>query len=125
MLLRYPYELADAKDIFADVPDIKVPNDMIALAEHIVKMKSGHFNPERFEDHYENALKALIRKKQKGERIEPERLTQPTNVINLMDALRQSLAPEGGRRGRTASQRAASKERRPAKRSNSRKSKAG
>ena len=125
MLLRYPYELADAKDIFADVPDIKVPNDMIALAEHIVKMKSGHFNPERFEDHYENALKALIRKKQKGERIEPERLTQPANVINLMDALRQSLAPEGGRRGRTASQRAASKERRPAKRSNSRKSKAG
>jgi DNA end-binding protein Ku len=125
MLLRYPYELADAKDIFADVPDIKVPNDMIALAEHIVKMKSGHFNPERFEDHYENALKALIRKKQKGERIEPERLTQPTNVINLMDALRQSLAPEGGRRGRTASQRAASKERRPAKRPNSRKSKAG
>jgi DNA end-binding protein Ku len=125
MLLRYPYELADAKDIFADVPDIKLPNDMIALAEHIVKMKSGHFNPERFEDHYENALKALIRKKQKGERIEPERLTQPTNVINLMDALRQSLAPEGGRRGRTASQRAASKERRPAKRSNSRKSKAG
>jgi DNA end-binding protein Ku len=125
MLLRYPYELADAKDIFADVPDIKVPNDMIALAEHIVKMKSGHFHPERFEDHYENALKALIRKKQKGERIEPERLTQPTNVINLMDALRQSLEPEGGRRGRTASQRAASKERRPAKRSNSRKSKAG
>jgi DNA end-binding protein Ku len=126
MLLRYPYELADAKDIFADVPDIKLPNDMIALAEHIVKMKSGHFHPERFEDHYENALKALIRNKQKGERIEPERLNQPTNVINLMDALRQSLEPEGGRRGRTAaSQRAASKERRPAKRSNSRKSKAG
>jgi DNA end-binding protein Ku len=126
MLLRYPYELVDAKDIFADVPDIKVPNDMFALAEHIVKMKSGHFHPEQFEDHYENALKEIIRRKQKGDRIEPERLTQPTNVINLMDALRRSVETDSrGQRGRPASQRAASKQRRPAKRSNTRRSKAG
>jgi DNA end-binding protein Ku len=126
MLLRYPYELVDAKDVFADVPDIKVPDDMFELAEHIVKMKSGHFHPEKFEDHYESALKELIRKKQKGERIEPEKLTRPTNVINLMDALRRSLETEGGRqRGRPASERAASKPRRPAKRSNTRQSKAG
>ena len=126
MLLRYPYELVDAKDIFADVPDIKVPDDMFELAEHIVKMKSGHFHPEKFEHHYESALKELIRKKQKGERIEPERLAQPTNVIKLMDALRRSLETEGGgQRGRPASQRAASKQRRPAKRSNTRQSKAG
>jgi DNA end-binding protein Ku len=89
-------------------------------------MKSGHFHPEKFEDHYESALKELIRKKQKGERIEPKRLAQPTNVINLMDALRRSLETEGGgERGRSASQRAASKQRRPAKRSNTRQSKAG
>ena len=126
ILLRYPYKLVDAKDIFADVPEIKVPKDMFALAEHIVKMKSGHFHPEKFEDHYESALKELIRKKQKGERIEPERLAQPTNVINLMDALRRSLETDGGgQRGRPASQRAASKQRRPAKRSNTRQSKAG
>jgi DNA end-binding protein Ku len=126
MLLRYPYELVDAKEMFADVPDIKIPNDMFALAEHIVKMKSGHFHPEQFEDHYENALKELIRKKQKGERIEPERLAQPTNVINLMDALRRSMETEGGRqRGRPASQPTASKLRRSTKRSNTRKSKAG
>jgi DNA end-binding protein Ku len=126
MLLRYPYELIDAKDIFADVPNIKIPDDMFELAEHIVKMKSGHFHPEKFEDHYESALKELIRKKQKGERIEPERLAQPTNVINLMDALRRSLETDGGgQRGRPASQRAASKQRRPAKRSNTRQSKAG
>jgi DNA end-binding protein Ku len=126
MLLRYPYELVDAKDIFADVPDIKVPNDMFALAEHIVKMKSGHFRPLQFEDHYENALKELIRRKQKGDRIEPERLTQPTSVINLMDALRRSVETDSrGQRGGPASQRAASKQRRPAKRSNARRSKAG
>jgi len=99
---------------------------MFALAEHIVKMKSGHFHPEQFEDHYENALKEIIRRKQKGDRIEPERLTQPTNVINLMDALRRSVETDSrGQRGRPASQRAASKQRRPAKRSNTRRSKAG
>jgi DNA end-binding protein Ku len=125
MLLRYPYELVDPKDIFADVPDIKIPDDMFALAEHIIKMKSGHFHPENFEDHYENALKELIRKKQKGERIEPERLTQPTNVVNLMDALRRSLETEDRQRGRPASKRAASKQRRPAKRSKTRQSKTG
>jgi DNA end-binding protein Ku len=109
------------------VPDIRIPNDMFALAEHIVKMKSGHFHPEQFEDHYENALKELIRKKQKGERIEPQRLTRPTNVINLMDALRRSMETEGGRqRGRPVSQpTAASKLRRSTKRSNTRKSRAG
>jgi hypothetical protein len=104
MLLRDPYELIDAKDIFADVPNIKIPDDMFELAEHIVKMKSGHFHPEKFEDHYESALKQLIRKKQKGERIEPERLAQPTNIISPMDALRRSLETEGGgQRGRPAS----------------------
>jgi DNA end-binding protein Ku len=126
ILLRYPYELVDAKDIFADVPEIKVPKDVFALAEHVVKIKSGHFHPEKFEDHYESALKELIRKKQKGERIEPERLAQPTNVINLMDALRRSLETDGGgQRGRPASQRAVSKQRRPAKHSNTRQSRAG
>jgi DNA end-binding protein Ku len=119
MLLRYPYQLVDAEDIFTNIPDLKIPKDMFALAEHIVKMKSSHFNPEQFEDHFENVLKELIRKKQKGERIEPERLTQPTNVINLMDALRRSAETEGGgQRGGRASQRAASKYRRPAKHSN-------
>ena len=98
MLLRYPYELVDAKDFFADVQAIKVADDMFALAEHIIKMKSGHFHPDQFQDHYENALKDLIRRKQNGERIEPERLAQPTNVINLGDALRQSLGTEGGGR---------------------------
>src|SRR5262245_57270679 len=43
---------------------------MLELASHIVETKSGHFNPEEFEDHYEDALKELLKKKQAGEKIE-------------------------------------------------------
>jgi DNA end-binding protein Ku len=95
-LLRYPYEVRKAEGYFGDIPDVKLPKDMFDLAEHIVKTKSGHFHPEKFEDHYENALRELIAKKQKGERIEPEKPARPSNVVNLMDALRRSVEEETG-----------------------------
>jgi len=98
MLLRYPYEAVNADDIFADIEDVKLTKDMIELAEHIVKTKSGHFHPEKFQDHYENALRELIRRKRKGEPIEPPKRAEPSNVINLMDALRRSVETAGGRR---------------------------
>ena len=50
-----------------------------------------------FEDHYEDALKELLRKKQKGEKIERPREPVSTNVVNLMEALRQSVKAEGGK----------------------------
>ncbi len=88
--LRYPYEVRDEKDYFDDIPSERVTKDMLELASHIVKTKTGHFNPKTFEDRYEDALKDVLRKKQKGETIEapPERETG--KVINLMDALRRS-----------------------------------
>jgi DNA end-binding protein Ku len=52
--------------------------------------KKGKFEPQKFEDQYEDALKDLIRKKQKGEKIERPAERSPSNVVNLMDALRQS-----------------------------------
>jgi DNA end-binding protein Ku len=64
------------------------------LARHIVETKTGHFKPQEFEDHYEHALKELIEKKAKGEKIEVPK-EQPTGkVINLMDALRRSVQAE-------------------------------
>ena len=66
MLLRYPYEVRQAADYFDDIKDVKITKDMLDLAKHIVDQKSGHFDPERFEDHYENALNELLAKKQKG-----------------------------------------------------------
>ena len=88
--LRYPYEVREEKDYFDDIPDEHVTRDMLELASHIVKTKTGHFDPKKFEDHYEDALKELVRKKQKGEKIEVPREHKP-KVINLMDALRRSV----------------------------------
>ena len=61
----------------------------------IVKTKAGHFDPSRFEDQYEDALKELLKKKREGKPIERPERPKPTNVVNLMDALRQSVEASG------------------------------
>jgi DNA end-binding protein Ku len=94
--LRYPYEIRKEQDYFGNLPDEKIPKDMLDLAVHIVETKAGHFEPEKFEDHYENALKQLIKKKQRGETIEKPKKRESAEVISLMDALRQSVAAERG-----------------------------
>jgi DNA end-binding protein Ku len=92
--LRYPYEVRKEDEYFEDIADEKIPKDMLELASHIVETKSGHFNPEEFEDHYEDALKELLKKKQAGEKIEAPRERAPAKVVNLMDALRRSVEAE-------------------------------
>ncbi len=93
-LLRYPYEVRDETEYFDDIPNVKLTKDMMDLARHIVETKTGHFKPQEFEDHYEHALRELIEKKAKGEKIEIPK-EQPTGkVINLMDALRRSVQAE-------------------------------
>jgi DNA end-binding protein Ku len=94
--LRYPYEVRKEKEYFEDIPDEKIPKDMLELASHIVETKSGHFAPEEFEDQYEDALKELLKKKQAGEKIEAPKEHAPAKVINLMDALRRSVEAERG-----------------------------
>src|SRR6266487_7065848 len=83
--LRYPYEVRDEKEYFDVIEDEKVPKDMLDLAIHIVNTKKGEFHPEEFEDQYEDALKELLRKKQKGEKIERPKEPSRTNVVNLVD----------------------------------------
>jgi DNA end-binding protein Ku len=92
--LRYPYEVRKEDEYFHDIADETIPKDMLELASHIVETKSGHFKPEKFEDHYENALKDLLRKKQSGQKIEVQSERAPAKVINLMDALRRSVDAE-------------------------------
>jgi DNA end-binding protein Ku len=106
MLLRYPYEVRNQDEYFEDIKDVKITKDMLDLAKHIVEQKSGHFEPNRFEDHYEKALQDLLEKKQNGLKIEPARKVRPDNVVNLMDALRASIKGE----------KSAAKESRPAAR---------
>ncbi len=92
--LRYKNEVRDEKDYFDDIENIKVPADMLKLAVHILDTKKGHFKPEKFEDRYENALLDLIKAKQAGKAPPTVSETKPSNVINLMDALRRSAKAE-------------------------------
>ena len=107
--LRYPYELRDEQDYFDGIPSPRVSKDMIDLAAHILDTKSAKFDPDKFKDKYETALKALVKRKAAGKTIETAAEEQePSNVIDLMDALKRSLG-----RGASATRRSARK--RPAR----------
>src|SRR5438876_5910527 len=93
--LRYPYEVRTAEDYFCDLPELTIAPDMLTLAEHILERKAGEFNPTIFRDRYEEALLALLKAKQAG--TVPERraaLAAPQRVVNLMEALRRSVAAD-------------------------------
>ena len=90
--LRYPCELRDADEYFDDIKNPKISKDMVELASHILDTKAAHFDPSKFKDEYENALKALVRRKAAGKPLKSAaREEKPDNVVSLMDALKQSL----------------------------------
>jgi DNA end-binding protein Ku len=93
-LLRYPYEVRSEKEYFDEIHDVKVTKDMLDLAKHIVNQKTGTFDPEKFEDHYETALVDLINQKRAGKTIRPKERPKGENVVDLMEALRQSVGRE-------------------------------
>ena len=64
---------------------------MLDLAKHIVNQKSGRFEPDKFEDHYETALIDLINQKRAGKMITPKERPATGNVVDLMEALRRSV----------------------------------
>jgi DNA end-binding protein Ku len=94
--LRYKTEVRNENTYFDDIKAIKVPADMLKLAVQILESKKGHFDPAKFEDRYESALMALIKAKRAGKAPPVVSEERPSNVINLMDALRKS-ARGGGR----------------------------
>jgi DNA end-binding protein Ku len=103
--LRYGYEIRDAKPYFEDLPEMKLPDEMVELAEHILDTKAGHFNPAEFEDRYENAVVEMLKQKQAGMPVRKEApVAAPSTVINLMDALRRSVQSERRveKKGKTA-----------------------
>jgi DNA end-binding protein Ku len=113
--LRYDYEVRDAKTYFSDIPNVRIAKDMLKLAEHILETKAAHFDPKTFKDEYETALRKLVQKKAAGKKIEVEKPEEkPSNVINLMDALRQSIKGADRRRPRRKARRGATRSHRAA-----------
>src|SRR6476661_7431842 len=105
-ILRYDYEVRDEKELFRGVANPKIPKEMLKLASHILDTKAGHFDPSDFKDEFELELRKLVKRKAAGKTIEaPEREERPSNVVDLMEALRQSVS---GRRNRTAALRTSS-----------------
>jgi DNA end-binding protein Ku len=93
--LRYPYEIRDAKEYFDNIPNIQLEPDMLNLAEHILQSKTTDFDPSLFVDRYEEAVVGMLKTKQAGMPVSREPgAPQPQNVVNLMDALRRSIAEE-------------------------------
>lgn len=90
-LLRYPYEVRSEGEYFDEIQDVKVTKDMLDLAKHIVDQKSGSFEPDKFEDHYEAALVELINQKRSGKPVRPKERPRGENVVDLMEALRRSV----------------------------------
>jgi DNA end-binding protein Ku len=114
--LRYPYELRDEDEFFDDIRSPKITKDMIELASHILDSKAEHFDPSKFKDEYETALKALVKRKAAGKPVKAvEREEQPDNVINLMDALRQSLKGKSAKHTSHARAHSSQRTSRPAK----------
>ena len=89
--LRTEDEVRSADEIFDPISDAKPDAGMIAIAEKIIEQREGPFDPSKFVDRYEQALKALIAEKQKGHKPVASEEPEDTNVIDLMAALRASL----------------------------------
>ena len=103
--LRYGSTVREADGVFDDIGKVKIDHEMMDLATRIIDRKKGSFDPSEFEDSYENALLDLVKAKKGGKKraiAKPE--LKPSNVVNLFDALKKSLADGGGaaRKGKPA-----------------------
>jgi DNA end-binding protein Ku len=108
-LLRYDYEVRDEKELARSLPSPRIPKEMLSLASHILDTKAGHFDPSEFKDEFETELKKLVKRKAAGKPIEYEEPAErPSNVVDLMEALRQSVQG-GGRRAAALRSSSASK----------------
>ena len=107
--LRYVDELKKSDTVFSHIKESRPNKEMVDLANELIERKTGPFKPDKFEDHYGEALKALVAEKKKKGRIagaeEEEEKARPRgdNVIDLMDALRASVKGKAAAGGESRS----------------------
>ena len=115
--LRTHDEVRAEDRFFDDIPETRADASMVEIAAKIIEQREGPFDPSEFKDRYEEALRALIRKKEKGAvKVEAVEEPEDTNVVDLMEALRRSLGKAGGEGKKAAPKKAATAKAAPAKR---------
>jgi DNA end-binding protein Ku len=95
--LRYEDDLKNARNFFSGIKDVKADSDQLDLAKKLIEQKTGPFEPEKFKDHYESAVRDLIKRKMKGKKIEAKEPEprRSADVIDLAEALKRSLGKGG------------------------------
>jgi len=97
-MLRYVEELRQPDEFFGEVPSAKPQKEMVDLAVQLIEQKTAPFKPEAYQDHFQEALKALVQQKMKGAKVvAPTEEGRPTgaNVVDLMEALKRSVGQPG------------------------------
>lgn len=90
--MRYAEELRDASEYFHNIKPVAIDKDQLSLAKELIDRKAGHFDPARYTDEYETALRAMVEAKIKHLPIPKDAPARKSaKVINLMDALRKSI----------------------------------
>lgn len=118
--LNFDYEVRSSKDVFKEIKQGKIEPELLELAQHILKTKSGKFEPDKFEDRYEEALAEMVRAKIDGRKIVPLRQPEPTKPNDLLEALRMSAGnsneakPKAAAKKTGTAKKAASAEKKPA-----------
>jgi DNA end-binding protein Ku len=88
--LNFDYEVRASSDAFREIEERRIEPELLELAQHILKTKAGKFEPEKFEDRYEEALTEMVKAKIEGRKVVPLRQPEPTKANDLLEALRMS-----------------------------------
>jgi DNA end-binding protein Ku len=118
--LRYAYEVRQDAEYFGGISDLKLPKELLDIAEVIIDRKSAHFEPEKYTDRYEEAVVTMLKAKEAGQEFTVAEAPAPSKVVNIMDALKRSLEAEGAggaaaRRPKAPSKKPAAAAKAPAK----------
>lgn len=100
--IRARREVRDPQEVFGHIPAVKPPAAMVDIAARIIEQQEGPFDPGQFDDRYEDALRALIKQKEKGHAVTAPPQPREAEVVDLMEALRRSLGQSGGERRKPA-----------------------